>query len=205
MKWAGDVADTDHVSKPTFPLTPSGVDQRPAPSEEPARPDPLSGPRPSGGVGARSPWAFVHAAAAPPAAVAEPASAEPAPRPGPAEAATDWADDKRLDELFSAWAEAALSADVISERRFMGEEPEATRPDVTEPAPPPAPAPGPVEDRFEPEASWSSPLDASEPDPAVVAPVPSADPEDRRESSQAWARGDDDIIPRARSRSRWRR
>ena len=204
------MADTDHVSKPTFPLVPSGVDQRPAPSDEPARPDPLSGPRPSGGVGARSPWAFVHAAAAPPAAVGEPAVAEPAIalpalRTGPADAGTDWADDKRLDELFSAWAEAALSADVISERRFMGEEPEATRPDVTEPAPPPAPAPAPVEDRFEPEASSLSPLDAAEADPPVVAPVPSADPEDRWEPAQSWARGDDDIIPRARSRSRWRR
>ena len=34
---------------------------------------------------------------------------------GPA-TAPEWADDERLDELFSAWAEAALAADVVTDR-----------------------------------------------------------------------------------------
>lgn len=105
-------------------------------------------------------------------------SGVPAPSTG---TAPDWADDERLDELFSAWATAALAADVVTDRSFGPSE-----------VPPPvdvvASVPEVEAPTYEPAVN----------DDVVDAPAgPQALP--------AWTRYDDEIIPRPRGRGRWGR
>lgn len=90
---------------------------------------------------------------------------------GPA-TAPEWADDERLDELFSAWAEAALEADVVTDRRLV-------------PAGDAAPAPEPAPDGtvYEPSAGGAD-----------------LDPLAAREALPVWSRSDDEVIPRRRGR-----
>lgn len=54
---------------------------------------------------------------------------------GPA-TAPEWADDERLDELFSAWAEAALATDVATDRPLVPGDDAPPAPDVTVYEPP---------------------------------------------------------------------
>jgi len=122
--------------------------------------------------------------------------------PGPAgrsATAPEWADDERLDELFSAWAEAALSADVIPDRSFMdGDEPRAWSAPAGEPAGI-EPDDGGVRPAY-PTSGAGEVDEAARPagDDASQA-FPAARPE-----PVAWTRGDDDVIP-SRRRGRWLR
>ena len=65
--------------------------------------------------------------------------ADPSPSGAP-----EWADDERLDDLFSAWAEAALAADVVTDRGFLADEPSPARP-----------APDLEATAYEPLTAWS--------------------------------------------------
>ena len=108
-----------------------------------------------------------------------------APAAGSADA-PGWADDERLDELFSAWAKAALAADVVTDRRFVpADEP------TFMPGPSPAGEAAPFDRSYEPPAFEGPAHEGAE-----IGPV-------RPEASQVWTPGDDDIIPRRRARGRW--
>ena len=107
---------------------------------------------------------------------------------GPAEGAADWADDDRLDELFSAWARAAVATDPAPDGFAAADD------------------------------SWPPvPAEPTELDPPVhvamarqhlarhreVGRGPTVEPD---EPVTAWTRTDDDIIPTRRSgRRRWGR
>ena len=123
---------------------------------------------------------------------------------GPAGVDPDWADDDRLDELFSAWARAAVATDATpagfaaaaddDRSRPVGAEPTEVRPTAATP---------PTRTEMDPFA-WPT----LEPDDAFVATATAtatatAADEARAATppAKAWSRADDDIIP-ARRRGR---
>ena len=122
---------------------------------------------------------------------------------GPAGVDPDWADDDRLDELFSAWASAAVATDATPDgfpaaaddrSRPVAAEPTEARPTEVRPT---AATPS-TRAEMDPFA-WPTlePHDAfvdtaSAADEARVAPPPAT----------AWSRTDDDIIPARRRRGR---
>lgn len=117
---------------------------------------------------------------------------------GPAEGDPGWADDDRLDELFSAWAKAAVATDAAPDG-FAA----AGDPSPSGPAGPTGPAMGatPFEQGAEPSA-WP----ALEGDDDLVAGPTDAGAWAPEKPVTAWSRSDDDIIPARRgARRRWGR
>lgn len=124
---------------------------------------------------------------------------------GLADDARDWADDDRLDELFSAWAKAAVATDDTTAGFSAADE--RSRPAPTAPTEArPGAATVPAEPEIEP---FARPTFAPDDDfgvtptvtPTVAATV---DPDVPWEPVTAWTRTEDDIIPQRR-RSRWGR
>lgn len=110
----------------------------------------------------------------------------------PAEGAADWADDDRLDELFSAWARAAVATDAGPHGFAAADDP--SRPAPAEPTA--MPATGATPTRAEREPSPLPTLDALD----ALDAGPSAADEARAPEKPvtAWSRTDDDIIPTRR-------
>jgi hypothetical protein len=121
-----------------------------------------------------------------------------------AEGAADWADDDRLDELFSAWARAAVATDAGPDG-FAAAADDPSRPAPAEPTAVPAKGAPPTRPEREP-AGWPT-LDAHDAHDAVDAGPTAADEARAPEKPvTAWSRTDDDIIPtRRRSRGGHRR
>lgn len=173
-----------------------------SPPDTARRSGPLSGPRPTGGADdGRNPWAFVRSLPVPAAGVE--AEAEVSVPPGEQE--PDWTEDERLDEVFSAWAAAALTAEVIAERRFLEDEPAPATVGV-----PASPPPDAEDDagRFEADVASAWFVDDQPVPPALAGHAPSQVSQDAPSHAppprQPWTRGDDDVIPRRRRR-RWGR
>jgi hypothetical protein len=124
--------------------------------------------------------------------------------------AQDWADDDRLDELFSAWAKAAVAtddafagvADAADEPpRPVPSEPAEVRPDAGT-----LPAEREIAPFVWPASEWDEgdADTASAPATTDTATPAAADPKASWEPVSAWTRTDDDIIPKRR-RGRWGR
>lgn len=117
---------------------------------------------------------------------------------GAAEGSADWADDDRLDELFSAWARAAV-ADDGAPARFAAAD-DQSRPVPAEPAeldPPVHFAMARQHLARHRDVGRGPTLESDE--AVAVGPTPADEP------VTEWTRTDDDIIPTRRGSRRWGR
>lgn len=118
---------------------------------------------------------------------------------GQANDVPDWTDDDRLDEMFSAWARAAVATDAVP-GGFAADEDDRSRPVPAEPTEVRPTAVRPVPPGMKPIAGPSL-----EPDEAFdVKATATHRASVRDEPVTAWSRTDDDIIPERR-RGRWGR